>query len=196
MAKVENYFKYNTFLSLLKDSHKYYELYDSFAAKISFILTVMSVGCLWYLLVTIDIEIVNGLLKNMLLTLAAGLIGLLGFLITGLAMMTTVVTQKTINKLDEMDSIEDLVEVLYSFYFEGGMVGVTIAGLVLTYLFIHIQAETIHWLYLLWSVFLSYFFWFSITYSIGLLGTCINIFFANLVYSVDHKEHVDENIKK
>lgn len=191
MAQVKNFFKYNSFWSLFWDTNKYYEFYDSTAAKLSFILTVLSVGCLWYLLNSTDAEVVNGMLKNMLLTLAAGLTGLLGFLISGLALMATVITQKAIDKLDRIDKIEHLVDVLYSFYFDGGIIGATITSFVFSYFLIHIQAETIPWLYILCCAVISYLFWFSITYSIGLLGSCINTFFANLVYTND-KEY-DKN---
>ncbi len=185
MGRLADYSSYYGFFSLLARTKKYQELYSGGDAIVSVFAATITTGVLCYLLDTISTASLNSLVKNVLVTVGAGLIGLLGFLVSGLAILTGVITTKVLRKLDEQKKIDDFVEILFSFYFEGAVIGITIFGLLLTYLVVHAELDNVKWVFLLTSFSLAYFFWFSIVYAVGLVGTCINVFFVNIFYEMD-----------
>ncbi|MDQ0202492.1 hypothetical protein [Pectinatus haikarae] len=122
-------------------------------------------------------------IKNIFLMLVPGLIGLLGFLVAGLAMMASIITKEAILKIDEKKKSKSLVGILFSFYFEGFIVGLNIVLMILSYILVSFPQKINFYIFMILAFLISYIFWFSIIYAITLLGTCINFFFVNVYYN-------------
>lgn len=181
MDNFKNYFKYVSFCKYLKRHKTYKELYRSTAGKLSLLLallTVLIMGKLYYL----PISEAKDIIVPFVLTLLGGLLGLLGFIISGLAIILGMITHKTLEKINLDEKAESFVAILFSFYFEGAIIGVAIIMLSLVYLGYHgvifFTISNCLWWFVFYLV--TYISYFAIFYSIGLLGTLLNMFFLNL----------------
>jgi len=147
---------------------------------------VFTIGVMYYFFLTNGKdEALNTLLKNMLPGFAAGLIGLFGFLISGLAVLTGMISKRVTVLIDDKKASHALLELLFSFFFEGAIIAACIVGIVFAYIILHIDQPTIIGLFISYGLILAYFFWFSILYGVGLIGTCINIFFLNVKCEIE-----------
>lgn len=193
MSEIKDFCRTNSFFSLLNVTKKYKEFLWGNEATIAFLLSVLITILFIVLYKDIgDIEFTNTL-KNILVMLVPGLIGLLGFLVAGLAMMASIITREAIKKIDQVKKAKSLAGILFSFYFEGFIVGVNVLLMIFSYVLLTFSAA-IDMIYLIpLSGFISYCFWFSIIYAISLLGTCINFFFVNVYYSQFIGEKNNEN---
>lgn len=178
MAKIQEFKRYNTFLSLLLKTQKYKELYSEHCAWIAFAFTFIFSIILIYIFDTNKIIFFENI-KNLLLTFSSGMLGLLGVYITGLALMITVISEDSLKILEKNDKIESLVGILYCFYFAGAIILLTIVDFIMCYFLIltNIPVPSIV-IYFLISI-SNFLFFYSLSYTVALLGTCINIFIAN-----------------
>lgn len=179
MARITEFRKYNTFFSLMKETKKYKELYSEHCAWIACILTFIFSLILIYFY-NIDSKKFFDIIPNILLTFSSGLLGLLGVYITGLALMVSIISQKTLQFLDKEDKVHTLVGILYCFYFAGAMIMATIIDFMLCYFLIFTGYQVHDLIIYLFIVISCFLFLFSIAYTVALLGTCINIYFANI----------------
>lgn len=181
MARLQDYFKYNSYFSLLS-KEKLKELYWGHTAQISMFCVVL-IDVIVYLLIyvyKVDSEKATNLLSTLCISIAPGLIGLLGFLITGVSLLAALINEKSINILDKNGVAESFVEVLFSFYFAGSIIGVAIIFLVIDYILLQYPQEFNSRFHLVVQSITVYSCCYSIFYTIGLLGSCINTFFANI----------------
>ena len=180
MAKIQEFKRYNTFLSLLLKTKKYKELYSEHCAWIAFAFTFIFSLILIYIFDTNRIIFFENI-KNLLLTFSSGMLGLLGVYITGLALMITVISDDSLKILEKNDKIESLVGILYCFYFAGAIILLTIVDFIMCYFLIltNIPVPSIV-IYFLISI-SNFLFFYSLSYTVALLGTCINIFIANKI---------------
>lgn len=185
-VKLIDYFydtKNTKFSNLLLSTKKYKELYNSKEALLSLILSILS-GLIWcYLFNSLDIEAFNQIINEITLNIFSALIGMLGFIISGLAILTGTINNKIIDKINDKKLIEHLISILYSFYFIGAFIGIGIFAYVFMYMgsFSNIIATNCRVFII--SIVLSYVFCFSILYSIALLGTCLRIFLLGYKFS-------------
>ena len=184
MTSVKKYFHYNSFLKLLCKTKKYKELYCCTAGHASILLALISTF-IFNLFYSLRYEEFLVVIPPLLLTLVSGFLGLLGFLITGLALLLGMVTNKIIYEFEKKEKVHNFVGILFSFYFEGVIIGVTLINLMLLYLIFYCLSPFIveKYAFLIVSFVTSYSVSFSILYAIGLLGTSINMFFVNLSYN-------------
>lgn len=185
MLDLKYFFRTNSFKSMLIDTKKYRELYKPNEAKISMVLSML-VTIIFFLLheYITDSELTD-LLKNIFSILISGLIGLLGFLVTGLAMMASIITKKSVTTIDSQGKTKSLVGILFSFYFEGAMVGLNIIVMLIAYIILTFPMKLIDIVFIPFTAIISYFFFFTVLYAVTLLGSCINFFFVNVYY--DHE---------
>jgi hypothetical protein len=136
--------------------------------------------------------------RNIILSAAMGLIGLLGFIISGLAIISGTVGNKVTHQLIKHNKYESLLSILFSFYYIGRIIGMMIALLLLTYFLINIPLPFNLCLYLILCFFLCYGLLFTIFFSVSLLGTCINIFQLSYLYSSEdtHQKINSDYIEK
>lgn len=181
-----NYFysaKKTRFLSLLKITSKWKELYKSKEAILSFIISILS-SIIWcYIFDTVSIDVFNQIIREFTLSIFSALIGMLGFIISGLAILTGTITKKLIDSINNKGLVKHLISILYSFYFIGAFIGVVIFAYILMYLLSFSDLPATYFYVAIISFILSYLFCFAILYSIALLGTCLRIFILSYKFS-------------
>lgn len=184
MSQFKDYQSSISYFLMLKNSHKYEELYDGHVAYISIFLTgVILVILYWsYFL---DRTIMQTAFDGILTALIGGLLGLLGFLITGLSILVSLITKKAIDKIDDANNAEHLLRLLFSFYFSGSLIAVSIFLSIMDYLILKINLPYNDLVFISLSLVTAYLVVFSILYTVGLLGTCINIFLLNIQWNKD-----------
>lgn len=175
------------FINLLKTTSKLGELYESSEAKLAIILSIIISIIFYYIFNSVDIETFNQIIRALTSNVFSALMGMLGFAISGLAILTGTITNKVINKIDEEKMITNLISILYSFYFIGAFLGVAIISFIIMYLMSFPQIVATRYSIVIISFVLSYLFCFSIFYSIGLLGTCLRIFLISYKFTEDKK---------
>lgn len=181
--------KHTGFISLLISSRKYEELYKSKEALISLIVSMAS-SIIWFKIFNyVNIYEFNEIIRSITMTIFASLIGMLGFAISGLAILTGTITNKIISKINDNELIRHLISILYSFYFIGAFIGTSIIAFIIMYLMSFPDILATNFSVVTLSFILSYLFCFSIFYSIALLGTCLRIFLLGYKFTHDDKEN-------
>lgn len=205
MSKIEKYQKeYISFFDFLRDTKKYRELVKDHSSILSIILSMFFTVVL-YNYISFDKDYLNETIDSLLLSFSAGLFSLLGVYIAGLAIFMSIIKPNTIENLNRRNRIHNLVGILFSFYFIGAFVLLTILLFIVAYLrlpidlllqrllnenmynFIINKGIVVYLLITLYS------FFFSISYTVALLGTCINFFFANLYMDKSTEQIKNEN---
>lgn len=176
------------FIHLLKLTKKWEELYESTESLLAVVISII-ISIIWiYLFNTIDINVFNDIIREVSTNIFAALIGMLGFIISGLAILTGTITERVIDLIDKKGIVTSLISILYSFYFIGAFIGVSILLFITMYLlsFPDIVATNFSVAFISFS--LSYMFCFSVIYSIALLGTCLRIFLVSYKFIKDDRE--------
>ena len=186
MGNFKEYFRYISFFEYVRKTKIYKQFYDSKAGWMSIGLTLVTVILLKNLYGRSYAEALV-IIEPFVLALIAGLLGLLGFIISGLAIVLGMVTDQALKRIDNDKQADSFVNILFSFFFEGAIIGTLIILLAAVYFGYHeilpIEIARSWWCWQLWYlcfalvVFVSYF---SILYAIGLLGTLLGMFFVNL----------------
>lgn len=205
MSKIERYQKgYISFFDFLRDTKKYRELVKDHSSILSFILSMFFTVVL-YNYILFDKDYLNKTIDSLLLSFSAGLFSLLGVYIAGLAIFMSIIRPNTIENLNRRNRIHNLVGILFSFYFIGAFVLLTITLFIIAYFRLPIDSvlqrflnENMYYFIVtkgvvvyLWITLYSFFF--SISYTVALLGTCINFFFANLYMDKSTEQIKNEN---
>lgn len=191
VRRVEDYFsrKESGFLRLNKSSKKWKELYNQPESKWTIFLSFIMSGVLLIVYQNTSFNIFNEMLINILGILIGSAVGLLGFIISGLAIFTGTITSKLIKNVDDDEKFASIMGILFSFYFIGAFIGISIILYIIVYFFLWSELIFDLRLFVAMSLIVSYFFIFSILYSVSLLGTCLRLFLVSYKYS-------DENTKK
>ena len=120
-------------------------------------------------------EIVNSLL-SLIDGIGIALIGFLGFIVTGLAILTGAISSKIVKRLQSRNKMQTLERILLSFY----LLGIVSAFIILLSLTLHFIIElpinTQLFLAVIVAVLYSYFTIFSIFYAVKLIGNCLELF--------------------
>ncbi|MGP4076858.1 hypothetical protein [Halobacillus sp. K22] len=160
--------------------YKKFEVYFS-----TIIATILSL--LLYIIVVFSnhAQLINLLNKSqgIILNTTFGLLGLLGFIISGLAIISGTISNKVTSEMIKVDAFRPLLSILFSFYFLGRFIGVTICFYIFTYFVIVLPFEFHLVSYLVLSWLLTYCLFFTIFFAVSLLGTCINVFQLSFLYS-------------
>lgn len=139
-------------------------------------------------------ENINTIFCSLTKDIAVALIGFLGFTVTGLAILTGVISKKEVQAIGKLNKLEHLEKILLSFYLLGLVTAVTIIGLLATFLMsmsiypIHIKS-----VFIITFVF-SYLIIFILFYAVKLIGNSLEIFF--IVNSAEEeKQKPYDNLK-
>ena len=187
----------HSFFSFLQLTKKYHE----FVAGESLASCGISIffSMLFYL--TLSIDIMNDMLKSLFSLLVPAYIGIIGFLFSGLALMSAIITKKALKVIDKEGHIRSVVGILFSFYYCGGIILVSLAITGSFYLYSYYQnivfPYTLCGIYLYWFIvwITLYFTIYSLIYTVSLLGSCIKFFFVNVWYDKmdDNNSEYNEN---
>ena len=121
--------------------------------------------------------------QNMLLYTIAGLIGMIGFIVSGLAIVSGTTSSKVIGIMIEKRKFNYLLTVLFSFFYIGLIIGILIVLSITLYFIMGINVNFSFSIYIIIVFLMAYGVFFTLFYTVSLLGTCINIFIINYLYS-------------
>lgn len=162
----------------LKTLEKYEDLVDfkSIECVVALISTIIFDGIIvvWSCYENCN-DIVNAMV-TLIDALGIALIGFLGFIVTGLAILTGAISSKIVKRLQVRNKMESLDRILLSFY----LVGIVSAFIVLLSLILHfiialpMDAHLV--LVIIVSTIYSYFFVFTVFYAVKLIGNCLELF--------------------
>lgn len=167
--------KYKTFWRFFKETKKYKELWREDASLIALILSVLFSILLGFLFVQNNSSFFV-YVSSVLINIVCGFLGLLGVVITGMALLLSTISNDLINYINQHNKINNFVGVLFCFYFAAALILITIVTFLLEYFIIKIEYMAICWLVLACIIVSCYMFFLSICYTVALMGTCINFF--------------------
>jgi len=159
---------------------KYKDLFDRksiecwLSVAIAFVLSILS-GVICNCNKTGQIEYINNIVP-IAVDIAIALIGFLGFIVAGLAIMTGLVSNKVLGRLKEHDKLKNLEKVLLSFYLLGIVCAVFVFGAFLAEYISQLPMQPIIWATVLLTWLLTYLLIFTVIYSVKLIGDCIDLF--------------------
>lgn len=179
---------------------KYKDLYDFTSIECRVALLTMIILDAIFLLsikeVTVDVVISDYI--SYLDTIGMALIGFLGFIVTGLAILTGAISSNVVKRLQDRNKIQALEKILLSFYLLG-LINAIIIILSFVFHFIgNLPCKTIWQIDFLLLSFISYFIVFSIFYAVKLIGNCLELFYiiSNMQIANDMKEISNATIKQ
>lgn len=184
---IEDYFSTETtrFMYLLKTTGKWKEIYNQKECQVAAIFSVVITGCLVFVYYESEFSQYIELLKNMLQIAIETTVGMLGFIISGLAIFTGTITTRLAENINSDKKINSLISILFSFYFIGMIMGCSFVLYLIVYTFFTTNYGFHVWILVSTSVICSYLYLFCIFYSISLLGTCLRLFLISYKYSKD-----------
>lgn len=167
--------QYKTFWMFFKETKKYRELWREDASIYAFVLAILFFILLQYLFLQNACDFFT-YISSVLMNIVCGFIGLVGVVITGMALLLSTIRSDFINYINENGKRNKFVGVLFCFYFAGAIVLTTIVTFLLEYFILKIDSAAINWLVSLCLFISCYLFFLSLCYTVALIGTCINIF--------------------
>ena len=161
-----------------KESKKWKELFDfkSLETNVALVFALISIPLFNLILNTATIDDINNIARALSKDIGIAILGLLGFLITGLAILLSSVTPNVVSNLEKIKKDNLLYRIFLGFYFEGLLIGFTILLLFTSYLITYVHLPINSNLFLTITFISIYLVVFILFYSISLIGNCISIF--------------------
>lgn len=106
---------------------------------------------------------------------AIALIGFLGFIVTGLAILTSAISSKMYNYLCANDKLDSLERILLSFYLLGMVSATTIVVSLVVHFIVLVRMEAIVIVIYVIIFLISYLVLFAILYAVKLIGNCLDL---------------------
>lgn len=150
-----------------------------FSLICSFVFSVLGI----ILLNTNEIETVVSVIQQVLLGTAIALLGMLGFIVSGLAIIAGTIGSKVAKQMETEGKFGSLINILFSFYFIGFIIGILIVAFFFSYFLTTLGLSFNAIIYVIFTFILAYGFFFAVFYAVSLLGTSLNIFVINYNYS-------------
>lgn len=172
-------------LPLIFSTNKFKDIFCSKEALISFVMSVIFTLFVSFVIKTSSENPTDRILD--LLGIQIGtLLGLLGFLIGGAALLTGSISIDMMKVIDKHQKFHQLLALLVPFYLLGVIVGISFFISVFIYLVVLTNFPFNFFMVFIFSLFNFYFLFYSLISSIMLLGTCIRIFI--LRYKIENIE--------
>lgn len=158
---------------------KYQDLFDFHSIEcIISIFSVIIINIVFYVsekYSSLDIFVNNGI--SFIDNIGISLIGFLGFIVTGLAILTGAISSKVVKHLQSRDKMLPLEKILLSFY----LLGLVSAFEIIIIIFLHfislLPFPSIKVIDIIILSFLTYFTVFIIFYAVKLIGNCLELFY-------------------
>ena len=139
------------------------------------------------------------MLRSLFSLLVPAYIGVIGFLFSGLALMSAIITQKALKIIDEQGKIKSVTGILFSCYYCGALILGALGFGGIFYLYSYYQelykqtiaffysfpGVCIYWIIVFFNIYLTIY---SLLYTVSLLGSCIKFFFVNVKYNDKGKD--------
>lgn len=125
------------------------------------------------------------------------MIGFLGFVVTGLAILTGAISSKIVKRLKVRKKMNALERILLSFYLLGFVCAMVILCSLIFHLFILLPLDTCLIVIIIVVAIYSYFTCFAIFYAVKLIGNCLELFLLiNEMEIVESGMNRSEQIEK
>lgn len=175
-----------------EDIKKYKKYKDIFYLKsieviVSLLSSIFFVAIILIVINNSSYDDINNLIRSLTKDVAIALIGLLGFIVTGLAILTSAISNKLMNIVYQKKKIHIIEKILLSFYFLGLVIGVTILLDLILYVISFLNIEINIILLAIVTFISAYLVTFILFYSIALIGNCVQIF--NIINIPIHEEN-------
>lgn len=170
---------------------KYSDIYNTntIEVRVSLISSIIITTLIIIVFNQANIGDINNLMRELTKEIAIVLIGFLGFVISGLAILTSSISNKFINILKKQDKINIIERILLSFYFLGLIVGIDIISSLIMYITTYSTYPYNIFCIGICTFLYTYMIVFIIFYSIALIGNCIEIF--KIINTID--EDINES---
>jgi len=171
--------------------------FNKFECYMSLFITIVFFIIMHFVYSSNDAEKLTSILQSVILNVGIALLGMLGFIVGGLAIISGTIGNKIAHAINKEGKFDKLLSILFSFYYIGFVVAILIVLFFFSYFLVSIHYSFNYYLYAIISVVLCYLFFFSIFFCVSLLGTCINMFVINFNYSEDKEdENYEDNLNK
>lgn len=165
-----------------------------FECYMSLIFTVILTLIVYFHVITnSNIEFITSNAKNIILNATFGFLGMLGFIISGLAIISGTIGHKVTKNLIRENKFKSLITILFSFNYLGYVIGFLIVLFISCYFILSIRTPFLEYIFLVFTAVASYGLFFAVFYAVSLLKTCLDIFVINYIYS---DERIDSSIAK
>lgn len=128
-----------------------------------------------------------------LMDIGIAMIGFLGFVVGGLAILTGLISSKVMGKLIKDEKIEPLERILLSFYLLGIICAIFIFGTIVLYFFSHVPAEAVFIATIIATAIMTYLLSFIVIYSTKLIGDSIDLFIIMSRMATKLEDNTDTN---
>lgn len=158
---------------------KYQDIYDfsSLECKValisSILLDIIFIICACH----IGLDNTVGKCIEMLDNIGISLIGFLGFIVTGLAILTGAISSKVVKRFQDGNKMTALERILLSFYLIGLISSFVIIAAFILHFIVVIPIHSVWVIDIILVSLLSYFITFTIFYAVKLIGNCLELFY-------------------
>lgn len=166
---------YNRFQHYLISTKKYKHLFYGKGALFSFVISIFITFAM-HVIAKNNYGIAIEKSEDLILVFISGLLTVLALSLTGLAIVTSTISDEVIDKIIEKNRLLNIISIFFNFYFAGFLIGSTIFLLTISYILINLPYTFSHTLFVVFVFFNSYLIFLSIIYSVMLLGTSIRVF--------------------
>ena len=158
---------------------KYVDVFDfaSIECKIALISAIALAGVSYFSTRNNTLENINILISALTKDIAVALISFLGFTVSGLAILTGVISKKEVQTVMRARKIEHLEKILLSFYLLGLVTAITVVGLICCFIFGVNDSVFSERSFIVLVFVFSYLVVFVLFYAVKLIGNCLEIFF-------------------
>lgn len=196
MTKILKFYSFKDLYRIAQIKNPIFNI-KKFEVYISLIISIVISSILVLVMKTNnDVEYIISNTRNILVNTAFGLLGVLGFIISGLAIISGTIGTKVTQQLIAKSKFEALLSILFSFYYIGLILGILISLIVVAYFLLLVQLPLHKVFFAVFGFVISYGLFFSIFYCFSLLGTCINIFVINYKYSREEQDLGETSFNK
>lgn len=168
----------DTSFTKLSTMKKYEDIYDFSSLECRIALVTMIILDILFVLCSFNTgqDVVVNECINLLVNIGIALIGFLGFIVTGLAILTGAISSKIIKRLQDRNKINSLEKILLSFYLIGLIDAFLIVAIFIIYFLSILHIKSIFFINIIVFSVLSYFIIFTIFYAVKLIGNCLELF--------------------
>ncbi len=194
------YLEHDRFLDFLKAKKTYKEIYSSKEGKLSITLSFLITFYILELVIDFPKLNITYKLTNILGIILGGGFGLLGFLVGGMAIIVGSIDQSTITIIDKDGKYENLLSIIFRFYYDGVIIGLLIIISIINYFLLMLPLKFNLLLLFLLTFLNSDLFFYSLLLSVMLLGTAIRLmnlnhkFYEEEINSQNRKNKKDDTL--
>lgn len=171
---------------------KYKDLYDfsSLECRISLISMIL-LNIIFF--VSIKFQNTDEIISNYIThldSIGISFIGFLGFIVTGLAILTGAISSKIVKRLQDRNKIQALERILLSFYLLGLVTAFVSLSSFICHFLKNIPVNSILQIDIILLSIISYLTVFSLFYAVKLIGNCLELFFiVNNMEIIENKKN-------